>query len=331
MSEISSGEWEKLQEQYPRAHVLQTSAWGKVKSGFGWAVKHVAQSGAGAQILFRKLPLGFHIAYLPKGPLGEDWTTLWPEMDKLCRRMRTIFLKVEPDAWEEDAEVLLPRFPNFRHPAKSIQPRRTIIVDLTGEPDSWMERMKQKHRYNTRLAVKKEVVVQSSSDIGAFHQMMLTTGLRDTFGVHSRDYYQKVYDHFSPAGKCLLLLAAYEGQPLAGVMVLREGQRAWYFYGASNNLERQRMPAYLLQFEAMKWAKEMGCNEYDLWGVPDEDEATLEREFENRNDGLWGVYRFKRGFGGTLKRSLGALDKVYIPSLYGLYNRYLQVRGGWNG
>ncbi len=79
------------------------------------------------------------------------------------------------------------------------------------------------------------------------------------------------------------------------------------------------MPAYLLQWEAMRWAKSKGAEEYDLWGVPDEDEITLESQFESRQDGLWGVYRFKRGFGGKILRAAPALDKVYNPLLYKLY------------
>jgi lipid II:glycine glycyltransferase (peptidoglycan interpeptide bridge formation enzyme) len=102
-------------------------------------------------------------------------------------------------------------------------------------------------------------------------------------------------------------------------MVFARGPRAWYFYGASNDEERNRMPTYLLQWEAMRWAKARGCEEYDLWGVPDVDEATLEADFANRSDGLWGVYRFKRGFGGTLSRSVGAWDRSYLPLAYPLY------------
>ncbi|OGO18266.1 MAG: hypothetical protein A2Z14_19730 [Chloroflexi bacterium RBG_16_48_8] len=79
------------------------------------------------------------------------------------------------------------------------------------------------------------------------------------------------------------------------------------------------MPTYLLQWEAMKWAQNKGCAWYDLWGVPDESLETLERDFTSRQDGLWGVYRFKRGFGGKLVRSIGAWDRVYIPSLYRIY------------
>jgi lipid II:glycine glycyltransferase (peptidoglycan interpeptide bridge formation enzyme) len=111
-------------------------------------------------------------------------------------------------------------------------------------------------------------------------------------------------------------------------MVFRRGARAWYFYGASSEAERSRMPAYLVQWEAMRWAIRHGCREYDLWGVPDADEAQLEAQFTERSDGLWGVYRFKRGFGGQLVRSAGAWDRVYLPPLYALYRVWLGRRQG---
>ena len=88
------------------------------------------------------------------------------------------------------------------------------------------------------------------------------------------------------------------------------------------------MPTYLLQWEAIRWAKEKGCTQYDLWGVPDEDDETLEANFTDRNDGLWGVYRFKRGFGGEVKRAALAWDKVYNPILYFGYQTLMARRGG---
>jgi lipid II:glycine glycyltransferase (peptidoglycan interpeptide bridge formation enzyme) len=137
--------------------------------------------------------------------------------------------------------------------------------------------------------------------------------------VHSKEYYQRAYELFHPKGTCELLVAEYDGKPLASLMVFANAERAWYVYGASNDQERNRMPTYLLQWEAIRWAKARGCEEYDLWGVPDENEETLEANFESRHDGLWGVYRFKRGFGGQLKRAAQALDIVYMPLLYKFY------------
>jgi lipid II:glycine glycyltransferase (peptidoglycan interpeptide bridge formation enzyme) len=186
--------------------------------------------------------------------------------------------------------------------------------------------MKPKCRYNIRLAEKKGVTVRAWDDISAFHEMMTVTGGRDNFGVHSKEYYQRAYELFHPKGMCELLVAEYEGKPLASLMVFANGKRAWYVYGASNDYERNRMPTYLLQWEAIRWAKTRGCEEYDLWGVPDENEETLEANFESRHGGLWGVYRFKRGFGGEVRRSAQALDRVYNPLLYWMYTKYIGNR-----
>ena len=318
--------WDAWLNRYPDAHLLQTSAWGELKSDFGWEAEIVQRGESGALVLLRKLPLGLRIAYIPKGPMGEDWLSLWPEVDELCRRKGAVFLKVEPDALEGDAERLRPLFASFETESKPIQPRQTILVSLEGSEEDWLGRMKQKTRYNIRLAERRGIKVTETSDLGVFQNLMKATGERDGFGVHSQAYYQRAYDLFAPQGACSILMASYQEKPLAALMLFARGRRAWYFYGASNNEERNRMPTYLLQWEAMCWAAGKGCQEYDLWGVPDASEEELEANFSDRQDGLWGVYRFKRGFGGELVRSAGAWDRVYRPLLYQLYLRFIESR-----
>jgi peptidoglycan pentaglycine glycine transferase (the first glycine) len=327
---LQSTEWELFLERYPNAHLLQTSGWGELKSAFGWGTHYICAGESGAQVLFRRLPLGLTFAYIPKGPLGQDWQVLWPEIDRLCRSKRAIFLKVEPDLWQPASESVLAELAHFI-PARPIQPPRTILISLQGGEEQWLERMKPKTRYNIRLAQRKDIHVISSADVQAFHNMMRVTGTRDGFGVHSLDYVQRAYDLFARSGDAVLLIAEYEGRPLAGLMVFARGDRAWYFYGASTEEERSRMPAYLLQWEAMRWAGSRGCSWYDLWGVPDVEEEELEANFTQRADGLWGVYRFKRGFGGELKRSAGAWDRVYQPLLYRLFQMVLSRRQGETG
>lgn len=326
MTNLTRHDWDAFLTRFPQAHLLQSGPWGDLKAPFGWTPERIQVKDCGAQVLFRRLPLGFTIAYIPKGPLGTDWNALWPEVDRLCRKRRAIFLKVEPDAWDEAEGDFRDRLGGFI-PAAPIQPRRTIVIDLSGSEDDWLARMKQKTRYNIRLAQKKEVVVRESTDLGAFQRLMQATGSRDGFGVHSVEYYQRTYRLFSASGQVALLLAEYQCRALAALMVFTSGERAWYLYGASSDEERNRMPAYLLQWEAMRWAAARGCRSYDLWGVPDEDEQTLESQFEGRSDGLWGVYRFKRGFGGRLLRCAAAWDRVYIPLLYRAY-RLVSRRGG---
>lgn len=318
---VSEQDWNDFLAGFPEAHILQTAAWGVLKSGFGWQAAHVLVGDSGAQVLFRKLPLGFSLAYIPKGPVGANWEKLWPEVDAICKARRAVFLKVEPDLWEDASDLLLGGAPprGFCLSPHEIQPPRTLVIDLTGSEDQILGQMKQKTRYNIRLARRKGVVIRQTSDVETFHKLMEITAERDTFGVHSLAYYQQAFDLFAPRGQCALLMAEFEEQPLAGLMVFARGPRAWYFYGASSNDQRHLMPTYLLQWKAMQWARTQGCSMYDLWGIPDEDQETLEANFLERSDGLWGVYRFKRGFGGDLRRALPAWDRVYNPLLYKLY------------
>jgi peptidoglycan pentaglycine glycine transferase (the first glycine) len=310
--------WETFLDAHPNTHLLQTSAWGELKSAFGWQAEQVMLGHAGAQVLFRLLPLGLTFAYIPRGPVGEGWDELWPAVDAVCRKRGAIFLKVEPDIWETPGANLSPPA-GFITTPHTIQPPRTILVDLHGDEKSILARMKQKTRYNIGLAQKKGVTVRPSNDLAAFQGLMELTGQRDAFGVHSLAYYQKACQLFQPRCACELLLAEYEGEALGAVLIFCRGERAWYFYGGSSNEHRDRMPNYLLQWEAIRWARNQGCTEYDLWGVPDADELALEAQFSERSDGLWGVYRFKRGFGGEVRRTVGPWERVYNPLLYRFY------------
>ena len=313
MTLVSLSEWQEYEAAHPELHLLQTGAWGELKRDFGWEPFRLIRGDAGAQILIRRLPLGIRVAYAPKvlpGALRDE--TFFSEMESLCRARGAAFLKVEPDAWEGESLAL----PRGSRPASSIQPRRTILVSLAESEEEILARMKQKTRYNIRLAARKGVSVRPWADVDAFHEMMKITGARDGFGVHSQAYYRRAYELFQPSGAAELLAAEYAGAPVAALMVFVQGKRAWYVYGASSGEARNKMPTYLLQWEAMRWAKSRGAASYDLWGVPDEDEDALEAHFTEARGGLWGVYRFKRGFGGEVKRAAAAFDCVYSPIAY---------------
>ena len=333
---VSLNDWNQFLTKQPSAHLLQTGEWGELKSAFGWKPVRLVNGKEGVQILFRKLPFGFTVGYIPKFSVRSDGfifnEELWREVDSVCRKNRAIFLKLEPDLWN-DQKPEIPALSSvegwnltLRTSPHNIQPPRTIVVDIRGNEEEILARMKQKTRYNIRLAERKGVMIRPWNDIDSFHKMMILTGGRDGFGVHSQAYYQGAYDLLHPNEMGELLVAEYEGKPLAALFVARHGNRAYYLYGASTDEERNRMPTYLLQWGAMKRAKAGGCEEYDLWGVPDEEQATLEANFEAQHDGLWGVYRFKRGFGGELKRAVQAMDRVYNPLLYWAYLRFIGNR-----
>ncbi len=355
----STGEWDAYVSAHPQAHILQLPAWGALKARFGWRASCIAlatesQIVAGAQLLYRPLPLRLgNLAYIPKGPLTPpDWweqpaqmAPLWAAIHAEARRQGARWIKVEaPDPpLHERGTIPTGEAEKRRYTAalsaagfhlgpQNIQPVRTIVLDITPAPEEILARMKQKTRYNIRLSEKKEVVIRQASaeDVGSFAAMMAITGVRDAFGVHTPGYYRAAYDLFAPTGRAALFIASYAGQDLAGVMVFALGHTAWYFYGASSNEERNRMPTYAAQWAAIQWARERGCALYDLWGVPDEDEATLEAGFSQRDDGLWGVYRTKRGWGGVVIRRMPAWDYVYSRPVYAAYQAYLRLRAGGN-
>jgi lipid II:glycine glycyltransferase (peptidoglycan interpeptide bridge formation enzyme) len=312
MPEISLAEWNAFLARHPDAHLLQSGEWGELKSAFGWEAVRVVEDGIGAQILFRRLPLGLSFGYIPKGPVfGKQAASgnqrFWTEVDTLCQKKHAMFLKVEQDGWENgDSSSIL-------------QPASTLVVDLQGSEEDLFNRMKPKTRYNIRLAGRKEVVVHPSDDIENFYRVMGVTSQREAFHVHSLEYYRRAYELFHPVGMCELFVADFQGRTLATIMVFGRGKQAYYFYGASSDEERNRKPTYPLQWEAIHWGRARGCEEYDMWGIPDEASEAADDEESEREDGLWGVYRFKRGFGGSIKHAIPPLDRVYNPLLYKLY------------
>ncbi len=328
-------EWDHFVTTHERGSLLQTTAWARLKNRFGWRSHRVwlkldGQLVAGAQILVRSAALGLiKVAYIPHGPL-VDWENdeqvgvLLNSIDHAAFEQGAGLLKMEPLLWQHefstsDWEQLCRRHGCISD-TDTIQPPRTVMVDLTASEDEIMARMKQKTRYNIRLAAKREVIVREGSmdDIAVFNQLIYRTSQRNEFGVHAPEYYRDAYDFFSP-DRVALFIAEYQGTPLSAVMVFAHGRRAAYLYGASSDEERQRMPNYAVQWAAIIWAKERGFEAYDLWGVPDNSQDELESQFMERHDGLWGVYRFKRGFGGELIRTVGTADRVYNSLVYKMY------------
>ena len=335
----SLADWDAFVGLHPRAHVLQQSAWGELKAAFGWRVTRVALADdkncivAGAQVLFRPLPahrLFGMMAYIGMGPIvtAEDqWKPLWGAIHKRAQKRRASFLKCEPGIYLDEAPPDFAKW-GFVSSPQTIQPPRTILIDIRGDDEAILARMNQGTRRKIRQSQKNDVRYYEAPREGLtiFNQMMRTTGSRNAFGVHEPKYYERAYDLFMPAGDAALILAEHEGDPLAGIMVFAKGKTAWYLYGASSDVKRNLMATYGVQWAAIQWAKARGCEFYDLWGIPDEDEATLEAKFQEREDGLWGVYGFKRGWGGQVVRSAGAWDKDYNPLIYQAYKLALKLQ-----
>ncbi|MAS32766.1 MAG: hypothetical protein CL610_02090 [Anaerolineaceae bacterium] len=334
--EPSATQWDTFVRQHPRAHVLQYAAWGQLKRAYGWRVSRVGliptdndNLVAGAQILYRNLSRLGSMAYVPMGPLvthPDQWNPLWSAIHKRAAKYKAAFLKWEPGIYQSETP---PDFAQWRfiESPQTVQPPRTILINVQGDDDTIMGRMNQGTRRKIRKSLKSDIHYYegSADDVAKFTAMMQTTGTRNDFGVHEPDYYRKAYDLFVSSDDAVLLMAEHAGDVLAGIMVFAAGTTAWYLYGASSNEKRNLMATYGVQWQAIEWARARGCQYYDLWGVPDADEAALEAQFQERADGLWGVYGFKRGWGGAVVRSAGAWDKVYNPLVYNGYKAILKV------
>lgn len=326
--------WDAWVNAHPNGSLLQTTSWGRLKASFEWEWERVAVGTkttprAGAMMLFQDLPLKLGtIAYIPRGPV-VNWedealvTELFRKMRKVAKRKHAWAIWVEPEALQGDIAEQRLQSLGYENKGRTVQPPRTVFIDIDGDEPAILASMKSKTRYNIRLSERKGVTVRHGelSDLDMFYDLMTETGSRDEFGIHSKAYYQRVLELFLPTGTVAMLIAEAEGETLAALLVFALGEKAWYITGASSDRQRNKMPTYALQWEAIRWAKSRGCTCYDLWGVPDADEETLEAQFQECDDGLWGVYRFKRGFGGRIVRYSGMWEKVLNP-LYPLAMRF---------
>ena len=339
--------WNALICELPQPHILQSWEWGQFKSRYGWTPDYLIwreQDGkrfAATLALKRssaigKIELPLRVIYFPKGPL-LDWSNLdtveWTldKIEQYGKSAGATFIKIDPDfalgsglPGHEDAlenpdsqaitELLTTHRWHFSN--EQIQYRNTVVLDLQPDEELLLARMKSKTRYNIRLAARKGVQVRLGGleDLPGLYRLYAETSIRDGFTIRSQSYYSDLWSSFFKAGIAKPLLAEVDGTIVAGLILFIFGEKAWYLYGMSADQQRERMPNYLLQWEAIRLAKRSGCTEYDLWGAPD----TF-----TENDPLWNVYRFKEGLGGKVLRHIGAWDLPLKPRIYWLYTRIL--------
>ncbi|WP_319561699.1 peptidoglycan bridge formation glycyltransferase FemA/FemB family protein [Marispirochaeta sp.] len=265
-----------LDELDAHDNLLQTGYWGRVKENFGWTPFAFSFNEHPLLVLVRRLPLRQGIAYVPHGPMNEvepHFFALFARNMALSLPSYVTFIRFDLP-WRvsaaEDRKGYLES--PFRRALVDIQPPDTVIVSLTKSEDEILADMKKKTRYNIRLARKKGVIVRSGSlrDLETWYEIYQETAERDGISIHSYDYYRKVFQEGlkrkNPSVR--LLLAEVEGDVVAGNIIALHGTSATYLYGASRSVHRNLMPTYLLQWEAIRIAKQHGCESYDLYGIP---------------------------------------------------------------
>jgi peptidoglycan pentaglycine glycine transferase (the first glycine) len=339
--------WNRALKRFPNPHILQSWEWGEAKTNFGWDMepiswgKNPTKPDALGMLLERKVKLTrflpeLRVLYLPRGPI-LDWKNsnlvqiVLSDLESKTKKNGTILLKMDPEVILGEGVSGSPEEKNFSNAEaiqvelksrgwkiseSQIQYKNTAWLDLTGSEEDWLNRMKPKSRYNLRLSEKKGVVIRKGNieDLHLLYQMYAETSVRDSFTIRNENYYQTVWSLFLKNEMAVPLIAEYGGSSIAGLMLFFLGSRAWYLFGMSSGQNRDLMPNYLLQWEAMREAKKVGCTTYDLWGAPDEFDPS---------DPMWGVYRFKEGLGARVIRTIGAWDFTSRPELYNLYSKTL--------
>lgn len=346
---LNSQEWNALLLRFPDAHILQTWQWAEAKEQNDWKPLYFAwgadaeEPEALALILERQIRLPgmrFSVLYSPKGPVfphdsayanPKMITRIIRDLEDYARKTEAIFLKIDPDVLlgtgipdtdEEEPNPFGIAFQKglqkrgWQFSQDQIQFRNTVLIDLRQDEGTLLAAMKQKTRYNVRLAARKGVTIRQGSidELPMLYTMYAETAVRDDFVIRHEDYYLNAWRAFMEADMAKILIAEVESEPIAALILFHFNGMARYMYGMSTERYRELMPNYLLQWEAMRLSKELGCHTYDMWGAPD---------VFDESDSMWGVFRFKQGFNGTTTRYLGAWDFTTRPLFYLAYTRLL--------
>lgn len=316
----------ELDELPGSSNFLQSSFWAGFKSVFGWRPYTFTVGTFPLLVLVRTLPGGVHLAYVPhpfQDVEPEQQSILSDAVVELPRYLpaRTLCIRFDI-AWELPVQFEKWGLKSALKAPMDIQPPSTVILPLDAEEEALLQSMKRKTRYNIRLAGRKGVTagVEPDTFLDEWYELYRETAERDRIAIHSYEYYRTLLEMANEAEKgpsLRMISARHEGDLLAGVLVGIYGGRATYLYGASSNFKRNLMASYAVQWKAIKLAKNAGCSEYDLFGIPPAD---------NPQHPMHGLYRFKTGFGGRIVHRPGTYDVPLFKAGYRVYRTLEKMR-----
>ena len=320
--------WDDAAVRSPGGHVLQSAAWAAIREAQGWRAEFHQLGGAPAPsgaptpalpvalVLWRSLPAGRSLAYVPRGPiLGEEshFSAALAKLAALARDRRAIFLKVDPEI-DADRGIGPLRAAGFRR-APDIQPViATLELDLAPEEDALFAALEKDTRWSVRHAEKRGVSVRDASgddDLRALYDLYVETGQRAGFITRTWDYYRRMWGTLVTKGHAKIRLAEKDGKPVAGALTWRCGERDVYQSAATNEAGRSAHAAYALLWRCIIEARKGGARRFDFGGIP--------ADVTRKDDPMYGPYMFKKGFGGTPRRFVGAHDAVSNELAYRAY------------
>lgn len=326
--------WNQYVQENPFGTLLNTSYWGSFQSELDKKVfrLRLEDNGSGLEglslIIKEELPPAKSYFYAPRGPLlkylqnnfEEDLKKFIKAVKNIAEEEDAIFLRIDPSLPESFLETFLKL--GFKRADKEVQPRETLLLDITRSPEEILAKMKPKTRYNIRLSDKKGIKIktsQNSKDIRHFTDLIEVAEKRGNFRYHSKKHYSKFLEVLGKENLALLFWAEYGQKTLAAIIITFWQGRATYAHGVSGEDYKNLMAPYLLQWQAIKEAKKRGCNFYDFHGITASTDP---------NHPWTGITRFKKGFApnGKIERYMGSMDFVFQPEWYKLFNFVRKIR-----
>ncbi len=338
IKEAEAGLFDDFVRSSAEGHIFQSYLWGEVKKPAWQPLRAVlekeGQIVAAASILKRKLPLGQRtIFYLPRGPILGDWEDaavleeMFGGIKDLAAEHRAILIKIDPCLSDErmgPVEAL--RRIGFcpapeKHDFGGLQPRYTYRLDLGGDLEQIMRRFPKKIRYKIRYGSARGLQFYSAGEEGLpeFMYLMEETTRRGGFVGRKLDYYQKLCQILGPEGAINLTLGSFEGEAIVAGLTLAFGDKAWAVYGAQGNRYRNLYAYHALIWERIKWAKSKGARWFDFYGVPGD---------IGEKHPLYGIYYFKKSFGGAFYAFAGEQDLILSRGYYHLWHRFFPLLYG---
>ncbi len=314
-TEEEVGRWDELVAANPDGgHFLQSKVWGQFKGRHRWEPKLfvLEPDDVVVLVLARRAPIG-EILYVPKGPGISDPKKLKDFIAAIKEaHPPAISVRIEPELAQDSVE---PKQLGLIRARQQVL-KATIKVDLRPDEEQILAGFKSKTRYNVRLAgrhgVKVEAVPADAANRRIMLDLMKTTQGRAGYFLHRPKYFEDYWQAFSEAGQGQLLLAKHEGEVLAGIFLIKFGNKVWYKDGGSVRKKSEVMAPYALQWEAMRWAKAQGATSYDMWGVaPRGEEGHIMSSLD----------QFKQGFNEEITEFIGTWDIVLKPGAYRRWSR----------
>jgi lipid II:glycine glycyltransferase (peptidoglycan interpeptide bridge formation enzyme) len=280
--------------------VLQTKGWAEAKALTGWrAERYVFDDGGVCQVLLRPLRFGLVFAYAPRGPLAmaplADATLA---LRRALGRHRCVALLCDPEVPDSPDLLRSVRRAGGRPSPVFVQPRRTLLINASVDPELLLASMRKKTRQYIRKAERGGVVTEETADLERFHRVLRVVGERDRFAVHSLEYLERL--RAGLGDRLHVLMARVGTEDVGALMLARMEERAWELYGGWSGTHAEERPFYLLKWRAIQRMRQLGVERYDMWG--------LSERPDDPTDPLAGVTEFKLGFGGDVVSWIGAIE-----------------------